>query len=303
MSHLGFLGRTLWVQLLLCVCVGSPWLAAQDKPTALPQIEAALPPIEGVENLRQVAPGILSGSQPEGVAAFRELSLRGVKVIISVDGAAPNVELAHQFGLRYVHVPIGYDRIEPQSRADLVEATKAAGGPVFLHCHHGKHRGPAAAAYCGMAVGTLTAPQALNVLKVAGTKPDDTGLWDAVRNFEPPQLPAGPLVESAVVAPLTSAMVRIDHHWAGIDQQVKAGQVADWWEFTREALLLSEEFRELPRMSASMDAGFNDRMETAIKVAEELHSAAEKQDLVLLRAAHLKVLKSCTDCHASYRDR
>lgn len=296
MPQLGNLCRTLSVNLLLCLCVGLNWLAAQDQP-------AAPPKIEGIENLRPVAPRILSGSQPEGEAAFRELARRGMKVIISVDGAAPDLELAHRFGLRYVHVPIGYDQIKPQCRADLVEAVKTADGPVFMHCHHGQHRGPAAAAYCGMAMGTLTAQQALDVLKVAGTRADYTGLWDAVRNFEPPQLPAGQLVETAAVEPLTSAMVRIDHHWTGIDQQIQAGQIGDWQEFTREALLLAEEFQELPRTSPSTDADFNDRMQAAIKVTEELHSAAEKHDLDLLKAANHRVLKSCTDCHAAHRDR
>lgn len=296
MWYWGSLSRTLSLNFLLCVCFGASWLFAQEQP-------AVPPPIEGIENLRQVAPGILSGGQPEGEAAFRALSRRGVKVMISVDGAAPNLELAHQFGLRYVHVPIGYDQIKPQSRADLVEATKTAGGPVFLHCHHGQHRGPAAAAYCGMAMGTLTASQALDVLQVAGTKPDYTGLWDAVRKFEPPQLPAGPLVEIAEVEPLTAAMVRIDHYWVGIDEQVNTGQIADWPQFTRVALLLSEEFRELPRTSPSAVADFNARLQIAIEATEELHAAAEKQDLVMLKAVHVQVLQSCIDCHAAYRDR
>ena len=281
--------------LLLSLLLLGSWSMAQDQP-------APPPPITGIENFRQAAPGILSGSQPEGAAAFEGLARRGVKVIISVDGATPDVEAAHQHGLRYVHVPIGYDKIKPQQRADLVEAVRTAGGPVFIHGQHGKHRGPAAAAYCGMAMDKLTAEAALEVLKTAGTRADYTGLWDAVRKFEMPTVPAGPLVETAEVKPLTGAMVRIDHHWTGIDKQVQAGQIADEQEFSREALLLAEEFRELPRTSPSTDVKFQARMQTAIDATEALHQAAEKHDLPAIQSASKKVVQSCIDCHARYRD-
>lgn len=287
--------RIRWINQLLCLLVMSSLLLANDKP-------ASLPPITGIENLRQVAPGLLCGSQPEGAAAFEELARRGVKVLISVDGATPDVEAAHKHGLRYVHIPIGYDKLKPQQRADLVEAVKTAGGPVFLHCHHGQHRGPAAAAYCGMAMGKLSAEEALDVLKIAGTRADYTGLWDAVRKYEPPTLPAGPLVESAKVEPLTGAMVRIDHHWSGIEKQIKADSVADAKEFASETLLLAEEFRELPRTSPSTDEKLNARMQVAILRAEELHKAAQKSDLPALKLASQKVLQSCVDCHANHRD-
>ena len=285
---------------LLCLLIAGSWISAHDKPVT-PS------PIAGIENLRQVAPGLLSGSQPDGAAAFEELARRGVKVILSVDGAAPHVEAAHQHGLRYVHVPIGYGKIKPQPRADLVEAVKTAGGPVFIHCHHGQHRGPAAAAYCGMAMGKLSEAEALAVLKAAGTRADYAGLWDAVRKFEPPTVHAGPLVEAAEVKPITGAMVRIDHHWTGIEQQVKANQMVDAKEFSREALLLAEEFRELPRTSPSADEKYADEkfkalMQTAIDATEELHRAAEKHDLDAIQAASKQVLQSCIDCHARYRN-
>ncbi len=295
MTLTGISPRTLCPAIVAGLLLLASWLSAQEQP-------APLTPITGVENLRQVTPELLSGSQPEGEAAFQELARRGVKVIISVDGAAPNIEAAHHAGLRYVHIPVGYDGIQPQARADLVEAIKSAGGPVYLHCHHGKHRGPAAAAYCGMATGKLSAAQALDVLKAAGTKADYTGLWDAVRKFERPQVPAGPLVESAKVEPLTTAMVRIDHHWAGIDRQVQAGKVDDGNEFAHEALLLAEEFRELPRTSSSKDEAFIARMKTTITAADELHQSAEKNDLAQIKTASAKLLQSCTDCHASHRD-
>ncbi len=289
-----------WINLLSCLLVGSSLLLADEQPTSSR-------PITGIENLRQVVPGLLSGGQPEGATAFEELARRGVKVIISVDGATPDVEAARQSGLRYVHIPIGYDMIKPQQRADLVEAVQTAGGTVFLHCHHGQHRGPAAAAYCGMAIGKLSAEEALEVLKAAGTRADYTGLWDAVRKYAPPTVVAGPLVEAAKVEPLTGAMVRIEHHWTGIEKQIETGSITEAKEFASEALLLAEEFRELPRTSLSTDEKYTDekfkvRLQTAIEATEDLHKAAEKHDFAAIRDAAKKVIQSCVDCHARYRN-
>lgn len=260
-------------------------------------------PIPGIENLKLVTPQLLSGSQPEGEEAFQELARRGVKVIVSVDGSRPDVELAHKYGLRYVHIPIGYDQIKPQSRADLVEATKPASGLVYLHCHHGRHRGPAAAAYCGMAQGQLTSEQAVKLLKAAGTKADYTGLWHAVKKFEPPQVKPGPLVETAEVEPLTTTMVHIDHLWAAIDSQVKAGKVDDWKKLIHETLLLREEFREIPRTAKLTDDDLKSLFQAAIQDTEGLHKAAEKQDFAVLKTASQKVAQGCTACHTKHRDR
>lgn len=287
--------RLRWFPLLSCLLVASSILLADEKP-------AAPRPITGIENLRQVAPDLLSGSQPEGAEAFEELARRGVKVIVSVDGATPDVDEAHKHGLRYVHVPIGYDKLKPQQRADLVEAIMTAGGPVFMHCHHGQHRGPAAAAYCGMAIGKLSGPEALDILKAAGTRADYTGLWDAVRKFEPPTVVAGPLVESAKVEPLTGAMVRIDHHWTGIEKQLKSDSITDTKEFASETLLLAEEFRELPRVSLVTDEPLKARMQAATQAADELHQAAQKSDLPAMQSAAKKVVQSCVDCHANHRN-
>ena len=286
--------------LLLVIGSGSQWIQGQDQPASPPP--GAPPPIAGIENLRQVTPGILSGSQPNDEHAFEELARRGVKVIISVDGAAPQVETAKQYKLRYVHIPIGYDQIKPQARADLVQAIQSANGTVFVHCHHGNHRGPAAAAYCGMAIGKLTETQALDVLTAAGTRSDYTGLWDAVRKFERPTVPAGKLVEVADVEPRAASMVRIEHHWTGIGLLIKAGQVDDWKKCTSEALLLAEEFRELPITAPSDNAELTAQMQLAIKNSQQLLKTAEKKDFAGLTAAFKTMSASCTDCHADHRN-
>ena len=70
------------------------------------------PPIPGTElhNAHRVTEKVLSGAAPEGEAAFRKLRDLGVKTIISVDGAKPDVELARRYGLRYVHETLANGR-------------------------------------------------------------------------------------------------------------------------------------------------------------------------------------------------
>lgn len=65
----------------------------------------------GVENLFQLVPNVLSGSQPAGDEGFQALRDLGVTTIVSVDGTRPEVARAKRFGLRYIHLPIGYDGI------------------------------------------------------------------------------------------------------------------------------------------------------------------------------------------------
>lgn len=258
-------------------------------------------PIPGIENLRQVSPRILCGGQPESPESFAELSRRGVKIVISVDGAPTNIEEAHQHGLRYVHVPIGYGKIGPQQRADLVQAVKSANGLVFVHCHHGKHRGPAAAGYCGLAIGELTKEQGVQLLNAAGTRKDYTGLWDAIEQFEPPRVPAGKLVEQAEVAPVVAAMVRIDHHWTGLETSLK-GKTPPGEEVRQELLQLTEEFRELPRTSAVNDTDLKKRMLAAQAASEALLKAVESKAAGKeIQTAAAKMTEQCKDCHANHR--
>src|SRR5437868_1319905 len=105
----------------------------------------------GIENAYALSRNLFSGSAPEGDEGFDALQKLGIKTIITVDGALPDVERAHAHGMRYIHLPHGYDGIPPQTQLQLIKAVETAGGPIYIHCHHGKHRGPVAAAVVCMA--------------------------------------------------------------------------------------------------------------------------------------------------------
>src|SRR6185436_14778526 len=123
----------------------------------------------GLPNAYRLHERVISGGEPAGEEAFATLQKLGVKTIISVDGAQPQLELAKRFGLRYVHLPHGYDGV-PEGRAkELAKAVRDLPGPIYIHCHHGKHRSPAAATVACVAAGLLVPEQSLTVLTTAGT--------------------------------------------------------------------------------------------------------------------------------------
>ncbi|MBW3600421.1 MAG: tyrosine-protein phosphatase, partial [Planctomycetes bacterium] len=173
--------------------------------------EAAYPHLH---NLIQVSETIYSGGQPTGEEEFAELARLGVKTVVSVDGARPDLEAAEKHGLRYVHIPIGYDGVPEEAGQSFAQLMRTAEGPFFFHCHHGKHRGPAGAAVACIAAGQRDAKEALEILELAGTSKDYPGLWRDVEDYTPP--PAGAelpeLAPVAEVGSMAAAMAHIDRH-------------------------------------------------------------------------------------------
>src|SRR5438270_13274893 len=50
--------------------------------------------VQDVENVFRLSPHLYSGGEPRGEAAFADLKALGVKTIVTVDGAQPDVETA-----------------------------------------------------------------------------------------------------------------------------------------------------------------------------------------------------------------
>src|SRR5262245_28041450 len=144
--------------------------------------------IDGLHNVFRVSPQIYSGSGPEDAKAFAALAKLGIKTIISVDGARPNVTAAKKAGLRYVHLPIGYGGVPNERVVQLAKALHELPGPFYIHCHHGQHRGPAAAAVAQLCADEkCTVADALMLLKSAGTDARYKGLFESITKFERPK--------------------------------------------------------------------------------------------------------------------
>jgi protein tyrosine phosphatase (PTP) superfamily phosphohydrolase (DUF442 family) len=274
---------------------------------------------KGLPNAIQIHARVISGGQPEGAAAFQELSSLGVKTIISVDGAKPQVGLAAKHGLRYVHLPHGYNGI-PQDRAEqLALAVRDLEGKIYIHCHHGKHRSPAAAVVACVANGMLDQGAATAVLKLAGTSANYKGLYqsaDSARRIDDSVLDAltANFPEIARLPPLAEAMVELEH----THDHLKRIAAADWkspanepdLEPAHEALLLTEHFAEMLRMDsvAQEPADFGKMLAQSERDARELEKRlSRRENAEIVSSAEInspfeRLSANCTACHRQFRD-
>lgn len=138
--------------------------------------------VNGCENVFALEGDVYSGGEPHTEYAIRALAARGIKTIVSVDGARPDIELAEKYGIRYIHLPIGYDDVPRERALQMGRVVKGVAGPIYFHCHHGKHRGPAAVAAGMAAAGKWTSDEAVDFLKAAGASEKYSGLYDVFRN-------------------------------------------------------------------------------------------------------------------------
>src|SRR5690606_5918477 len=150
-------------------------------------------------NAVQVHSRVISGGSPHGEEGYRELAELGVKTVISVDGATPDIETANRYGLRYVHLPHGYDGIPRERVEQLAKAVKELEGPIYIHCHHGKHRSPAAASVACIGAGLIDQQCAQQVLSVVGTGKNYRRLL--AEGVKPQAIAAPTLVEAAAGCP------------------------------------------------------------------------------------------------------
>ncbi len=305
---------------MILAFVGRPWIA-------LGQTQPAVSVAERIgsthlPNALKLHPKVISGGMPEGEAAFAELKSFGVRTIISVDGAKPNTELANRFGMRYVHLPHGYDGIPEGRTLELAKALRECDGPVYLHCHHGKHRSPAAAAVACAAIGLIRPQDAVGVLELAGTNKNYRGLYESAEKAKRiadevldrlhVDLPA-----VAKLPPLAESMVEIEIHHDRLKKMAAQGWVAapegKQFQPASEALLLKELYVEILRLNIVSDASSEhplfvearelaDQLEQAITehLAEGRSPSTEKLDA--LNISFGRISQNCVDCHRRFRD-
>lgn len=267
----------------------------------------------GLHNIVQVSPRVYSGSEPEGEKAFAALARLGVTTIVSVDGARPNVEAARRHGLKTVHIPIGYDGVDSVSQGMLQRLAQSLSGAapptVYVHCHHGQHRGPVAAAVLCLAAGELDTQAALRFLELAGTGKQYAGLWRDVSQFAPlaTGTPLPELVEAASVPDFAAAMAELDRHADHLKQMQKAQwrPPADHPDLdpVQEALLLREGLREsLRTLAGDRPEEFRGLLRESQSHAQSLEAALQTHRLEDAQLHFQNVLRSCQTCHERFRN-
>jgi hypothetical protein len=268
--------------------------------------------LPGVQHYRRWSPRIAQGARPEGDEAFAALRAQGITTLLSVDGALPDVARAAQHGLAYVHVPIGYDGLSPGEQAAITKAVADSPGPVFVHCHHGLHRGPAAAAIARIAADGVAPEQAVAGLRESGCSPAYQGLFRDVLAFKAPDAATlarvGPLPSAVRPEGVRDAMIHINDRW----DFLKASEGAKWALLPQfpdvtpahEAAMLREGFRELARLDAARGHGepFMAWTADAERHAGELEQALRAEVAAPAGAAFAALQQTCNACHAAWRD-
>ena len=264
---------------------------------------------------------LLSGSQPDRVTGFSALRDLGIQTIISVDGIIPDVQGAREHGLRYVHLPIGYDDVPAHRMHELARAMLDLPRPIYIHCHHGKHRGPAAAAAGCITAGVISRACGIQVLHRAGTAPGYRGLWNSVRSArraDAQELAAVNVDYSETIepSPLVDAMNRLEARMEHVELLVKQrlnSNSPDLHVGTKHhALLLREQFTELERLGPVLNRPRDfqillaeSRRQAAV-LGSLLQPSAEEHVSALhqprLETAIRTIRSQCDNCHRRFRD-
>ena len=285
----------------------------------MPKLSDAKPrDLPGLHNVVAYHDNFLSGSAPEGDAGFDSLSALGVKTVISVDGAAPEVDRAAARHLRYIHLPIGYNGFDDTRRLELARAVRDAAreGPVYIHCHHGKHRSAGAAGAVAVVLGWLTPDAATARMRVSGTGENYTGLYRCVAVARPIEARALDAVDAdfpAVNQPQgwVKTMVEID----AVFDRLKAIESAGWTTPKNhpdlvpvaEAGRLADLFRLLdtPASSKARPTACLELLRGAQRDAqalENLLAASPTAGEAELGKRFRVVAESCKACHGRFRD-
>lgn len=292
--------------------------APQPGPTTAkidpPSIEARKPEhYAGLHNVVTYHPGLYTGGVPEGGEGLRSLKAMGIKTIVSVDGATPDVAGAEALGMRYVHLPISYDTVPEERQLQLVQALSSCEAPIYVHCHHGKHRSAAALGSALVACGLLTPEAAHERMQVSGTSKDYKGLWKAVaeakaipaeqRKVDPATLPKVTKV-SGMVATMAEIDLVIDlvkaTHQAGWKPPANHPDLVPVKETARLAKLYRD-LRDDPE-SRKLPDDYQRLLQKSIEATAALDAAVRRNDAAAAEQHLNTVTKGCKECHVIYRD-
>ena len=271
-----------------------------------------------LHNVRELGASIVSGSEPHGEEAFRILAAKGIRTILSVDGKVPDAALAAKYGMKYVHVPIQYKGISDEEIARIAKTFREQESPFFVHCFHGKHRGPAAAEIGRLVLDGLPRETALAEMRQCGTAETYEGLYETIAYARIPlesetRALEWDFPEASTLAGIPGAMVQIaraddhlkaasknewqpDPHHPDIDPLNEATKLANLFERSLalpETLSHAADFRAWLADSATQSAALRD----ALAALRQSRCTAEEAT-----KAYKAVSKTCSACHDTYRN-
>lgn len=266
-----------------------------------------------IHNLHQLNERLYSGAEPVGEVAYEQLVSLGITTVISVDAVEPNKELADKHGIRVIHLPIGYDGVPEDRGMALAKAISTIDGPIFVNCHHGKHRAPSALAVGAVCAGEISNEQAEAYLALAGTSPKYPGLWDAARRAQsldhaalavydtdlPEVMPVGDFVDAmGELDRLADTMIELEkidfavpEYHPDLVPAAIAGQMHNILRTLEDDQYTQEE-----------DDEFRAILIRSIVAASETEELIKLGDTNAAREALMRLKDSCSDCHNADRN-
>ncbi|MDA0803277.1 MAG: hypothetical protein O2819_05920 [Planctomycetota bacterium] len=253
-----------------------------------------------------------------------------VDTLICVDGSEPDIEAANRAGLKVLHLPFSYDGVPEAvtlaiSRAAL--ESRARNRSLAIHCHHGAHRSPAAAATAMRALGTSVA-EAEAALILAGTSPGYPGLWrdaleqEALQVETEDALAAVPLAWNTTVPPaeFVRLMGEMESRINAMHASITRGEppaAADAGAFADALRLCAAQGRghaegvELALLELAGEAQALEAFLTSASMADDVEHGGAGIDVAGIHDAEVRaaaaalgvIQESCRTCHQVHRDR
>jgi hypothetical protein len=197
-----------------------------------------------------------------------------------------------------------------EASAALAKTLQTKPGPFYVHCHHGKHRGPALGAIALRLQTQCDDETVLNWLDRAGVSKAYQGLWKDAVAFRPQAVEGTDpeLHEAVELGGIVEAMAAASRTW----DRVKACEAAGWKAPSghadvsppHEAVILNEHFREMTRheYEGYAAAEFTEALTHAVDVTAQLSKALAASDSDAASKAFALVGRSCKNCHHDWRD-
>ncbi|MEE2940967.1 MAG: sulfur transferase domain-containing protein [Planctomycetota bacterium] len=278
----------------------------------------------GIQNVFRLSDRIISGSEPHDAEALAQLAAWGVRTVISVDGKAPDLEGAAAAGLEYVHIPVRYGGITEDEVMQIAKSFRELEAPFYVHCFHGRHRGPAAAAIGRVALDGLERDVAIAEMRQwCSTAAKYEGLYSTVATATIPSAEETAAYDfdfapARHAAGIREGMIVMTRVW----DEVKLVEANGWQpdeehpdiDPLRSATIFAQLLRSCDDAERPDGAGedFEEMMAAGLDGADRLvelltecrvEGVAPDDRLERLEAAFDLVSESCLDCHVDYRNR
>jgi protein tyrosine phosphatase (PTP) superfamily phosphohydrolase (DUF442 family) len=280
----------------------------------------AVPPgeYEGLHNVYTLSDTIVTGAEPGGPKALERIASWGVKTILSVDGKVPDAETAALLGMRYVHVPIQYKGMEEEELLKIAKTFRELDGPFYVHCFHGKHRGPAAAAVGRVVLDGVPRDRAIAEMRQwCSTSSKYEGLYAAVAAADIPTAAETEAFDFDFAPAhsfegLRAGMVLMARTWDLVKLADKSGWQLDPDHPDVDPLQQATQLHQLYELvaaqqeMASWQDDFREWMDQGRAGAERLVEAlsGERGASWQFEAedAYALIAESCASCHTAYRN-